>query len=246
LLAGEPCLRKNGESRRGVGILDGSAATQTRNSHAGAAGLAAAQSQRATAKRYAVQEEATVFGHAAVGADRPLDWGRRVTGEQVSEQSEQFVFFDGAAGQAEVYRHDFAKGAWREAVVDSAEVAVNCGEAGAPSSLIVVGHGRDAAAHGAGPQRHQEPGALPDFPQAFLVAAAGHTAFDQRHIEGRFAVAGRRGHEEIANVYESSQGEQLVLAIQQDELVAGAAGEAENSHTRPGHQIISGRLMASQ
>ena len=107
-------------------------------------------------------------------------------------------------------------------------------------------HGRHAAPHRAGSQRHQQLGALADGPQRLGVALGEDGAFHQRDIQLAVGLVLRRGHQEIANIDQGHQVQKLVLAIQDDKLVSRAAGQTENANCWFAHQIISGRLMASQ
>ncbi len=113
-------------------------------------------------------------------------------------------------------------------------------------AVAVAVHGGHPAPDGAGAQRHQEPGTLPDTLEVLFIALAQRGAFHQCHVEWAAGIVAGRSDQKIADIQGADHIQELVLAVEDDKLIPGAAGEPEDPDGWFAHQIISGRLMASQ
>jgi hypothetical protein len=104
---------------------------------------------------------------------------------------------------------------------------------------------RDAAEARAASDRHQEPGALADPAQRVLLASASHRSLDERDVERAGRIVDRGGGEEIGELDRAGERQELVLAVEDDDLLSEAAAQSEDPHSGF-HHTTSGRLIASQ
>ena len=119
-------------------------------------------------------------------------------------------------------------GRWRTWIFGGSRCAILSWAAGTPAGraaqfpawLPLIGAGRSL------PARWQGAGVLVDCGG---TRAKHGIAFDERYIQLAFVVSPGSGHQEIANIDERDEIEDLVLAIQDDELIAGATRQAKDS-----------------
>ncbi len=223
--------REGTDQRLGVGGLHRPEAAVAAAVERGAQRAAAGLGDRAEARGAVGHHHADVALLLALDADAVVGHDRLAPDEEGADHLEQLAAVDRAAAQLEVDldvvgdgRRGVEGGEERRRGVDDAQELFDVAE---------VAQRLDAAGGGAGADGDQEAGLAPHLLDALDVLGGGDRALDQGHVVG----AGHRGAgrlEEVGDLQLLGHGEQLVLAVQQRELAAVAAGELPHGERRLG------------
>ena len=185
--------------------------------------------RRRPARRTAApgDQQAVPLEHLALVAHRRRGSERDVAEEQRRHRLHELVLLDGTAHEAEIHLDEIPERPVGVGVEPRPLLAVDGPHQGAPRHAGV--HAGDPAERGAASARDEKLRPLADAHERLLLPVAAHGALHQGEIEGRLLVVHGGAAEEIHDLEGTDDPQPLVLAVEDDDLLAPATAQSEDS-----------------